>query len=99
MPRDQDQATCPHCGALLSPFKIPQGSAAAVSGWDEPVHWACFDDDCSYYREGWDWMWEQFEVKASYRYRIRSLDRAGSKGKPLAVWSPTALRDLIIDED
>jgi hypothetical protein len=66
------------------------------SGWDDPVQLACFNDDCSYYREGWEWMWQTYEVRASYRYRL--VDAATGTASPLAVWSPTALRNLILDD-
>jgi hypothetical protein len=83
--------TCPHCGVQLRPFRMPDGG-----GWDLEPQWACFNDDCPYYREGWDWMWEQYRAKASYRYRV--ADPATGRSSPLAVWSPTAIRDLILED-
>jgi hypothetical protein len=91
MSEARDNLTCPHCGERLRPFAVPDGGA-----WNQPVHWACFNDDCSYYREGWHWMWEQYRAKASYRYRV--LDPSGEHHSPLGVWSPTAIRDLIIED-
>jgi hypothetical protein len=41
-------------------------------------------------------MEERFGVRASYRYRV---DPATGKEFPLAVWSPTALRDRILGND
>ncbi len=67
------------------------------AGWDERIQWACFNDDCPYYREGWDWMWQQYEVKASYRYRVANPE--SGYASPLAVWSETALRDRIVEDD
>jgi hypothetical protein len=84
-----DAARCPHCGGGLSAFTIPDGTA-----YDEPYHLACFNDDCSYFKEGWEWMFEQYEVKTSYRYRLNPRTRTAS---PLPVWSPSAIRDFIID--
>ncbi len=81
---------CPHCGAALRSFALPDNT-----GWEEPVHWACFNDACGYFRRGWVWMFERYGVKASYRYRV---DPATDKESPLAVWSPTALRDRILGE-
>lgn len=89
-------ATCPHCGSALSPLRIPDNAAMGTGGWEEPVHWVCFNDDCSYFREGWDWMMEQYEVRASYRYRVTDPALAGRRGNPIAVWSETALRDFIV---
>jgi hypothetical protein len=83
---------CPHCGAPLRAFKMPE-----EGGWQEPCHWACFNNDCPHYREGWEWMWEQYAVKASYRYRV--VDPETGRSSPLAVWSENALVDRIVDEE
>lgn len=82
--------SCPHCSSRLRPFVMP-----AEGGWGEAVHYACFNNDCSYYVEGWAWMREQYEAKASYRYRV---DPETGVASPLAVWSETAILDRIIDE-
>jgi len=98
MSAKSDELTCLHCGTVLSRLEIPLSAAMGTGGWDGPNHWVCFNDDCRYYREGWDWMFERYEVRASYRYRLTSTAQAGKPGKPIAVWSPTALRDMIADE-
>jgi len=82
---------CPHCGATLKPIELPDNT-----GWDGQYHYVCFNDECSYYKEGWDWMFERYEVKASYRYRI---DPDSGTASPIAVWSPTALLDRIAEDD
>ena len=64
--------------------------------WEEPHHLVCFNDECSYYREGWAWMEEKFGAKASYRYRI--IDAERGTAKPLAAWSDEAHRDRIIGD-
>jgi hypothetical protein len=86
-----EKLRCPHCGEPLREFAMPE-----ASGWDGPNHWACFNNECSYYREGWDWMWNQYEVKVSYRYRI--VDPSTGVTSPLAVWSDEALRDCIVGD-
>jgi hypothetical protein len=88
MPR---QPTCPHCNGLLQPFTLPE-----QGGWDTQFHVACFNDECPYYSRGWDWMQERYGVRSSYRYRI---DPKSGQASPLAVWSPQALRDRIIDAE
>ena len=55
------------------------------------------DSRCPYYRDGWKWMEERYAARASYRYRV--MDAAGAVASPLAVWSDTACRDLIIEEE
>jgi hypothetical protein len=88
----QDTLRCPHCNTELSVIALPQGS-----GWEESPQRVCFNDDCSYYREGWDWIWEKYSAKASYRYRL--LDPETGIASPLAVWSDTAIRDRIIKNE
>ncbi|MBI5524816.1 MAG: hypothetical protein HY897_00625 [Deltaproteobacteria bacterium] len=80
--------TCPHCGSELLAFELPE-----AGGWDVRHHLACFNDDCSYFRRGWEWMMSRYSRKASYRYRI---DPSSGHESPLAVWSETALRDRIV---
>ncbi len=82
---------CPHCNERLRAFRVPE-----LSTYEEAVHWACFNDDCCYYRDGWKWMQERYAAQASYRYRV--MDAAGTCASPLAVWSDDAVRDLIIEE-
>ena len=91
MVKARDELRCPHCGAALCAMAVPDST-----GWDTPHHWVCFNDDCSYYREGWDWMWEKYRTRASYRYRVVDPEHGGST--PLAVWSPDAMRDRISEE-
>lgn len=83
---------CPHCGARLQAFELPDDT-----GWDADVQFACFNDDCSYYREGWSWMWDNYRIKASYRYRVVTPEKGTTS--PLGVWSETALRDRIVADD
>jgi hypothetical protein len=82
---------CPHCQQPLSPFQLPDNT-----GWQTDFHVACFNDECSYYRKGWEWMEQRYGVKTSYRFR---LDPATGKAMPLAVWSPQALRDRLLDAE
>lgn len=91
MLNERQHRQCPHCGEPLRPFALPDNT-----GWEALVHRACFNDDCGYFRRGWDWMEERYGVRASYRYRV---DPATGKDSPLAVWSPTALRDRILADD
>jgi hypothetical protein len=83
--------TCPHCDGLLLPFELPE-----AGGWDTPFHMACFNDDCPYYSRGWQRMEERYGVNSSYRYR---LDPATGRASSIAVWSPEALRDRIMDAE
>jgi len=88
---DGQSRACPHCGAPLEPFALPENG-----GWNTPYQWACFNDTCPYFVRGWEWMMERYSVKASYRYR---MDPDTWKDSPLPVWSPTALRDRILSAE
>ena len=90
-PGARKKQTCPHCGAVLQVFEMPE-----AGGWDRLYHLACFNNDCPYYRRGWDWMMSQYNVKVSYRYR---LDPASGCASPIAVWSETALVNRIVAKD
>ncbi|MEW6071566.1 MAG: hypothetical protein AB1726_03090 [Planctomycetota bacterium] len=83
---------CPHCGACLDRITLPDGS-----GWEGQFHLVCFNDDCPYFKEGWSWMWEQYKIHASYRYRI--LNPRTGYASPLPVWSETAIRDRIVKDE
>ena len=82
---------CPHCGQPLAPFRLPDDG-----GWDGTFQHACFNDECAYFVRGWVWMEEHYGVRSSYRYR---LDPATGQASPIPVWSRTALRDRIIEDD
>ena len=90
-PENDRVPECPHCGKPLRRFTLPDNT-----GWHEPYQWACFNDDCPYYRDGWEWMWTQYRVRSSYRYRITDVE--SGRASPLAVWSPQALKDRILDD-
>ena len=86
----KDNYTCPYCGAELQKWKSP-----IESSWGDIIQYVCFNDECSYYVKGWDWMLAKFNVKASYRHRFNP--ETGEKG-PLPVWSKDALKNQVINE-
>ena len=81
---------CRHCGAPLKKWLVPDGAT-----WVEDFFYVCFNDACPYYREGWDWMKQQYGQHASYRYAV-----SPTTGAPLMipVWSDAATREMIVDE-
>jgi hypothetical protein len=91
MPDTSAAPSCPHCGAPLRAFQLPENT-----GWDSQIHFACFNDDCPYYRRGWTWMLERYGVRSSYRYRV---DPDTGSESPLPVWSEDAIKDRILDAE
>jgi hypothetical protein len=82
---------CPHCGSRLKKWE-----ASPESSWGAGFQLVCFNNDCPYYVRGWKHMKDNFQQKASYRYRYNPQnDEEG----PLPVWSPDALRDGIVEEE
>ncbi len=83
--------TCPHCGSHLKKWRVP-----AESSWSEEFFFVCFNDDCSYYRKGWEWMKEQYNQKASYRFTVNPTTGMSSM---IPVWSDAATREMIVEEE
>jgi len=82
--------TCPHCESRLSKWRVPEEST-----WTEEFFWVCFNDDCPYYKQGWDWMKQHYGQHASYRYAISPAKGASSM---IPVWSETATREMIVED-
>ncbi len=80
---------CPHCNSKLQAFELPD-----EGGWEGDFQLACFNDECPYYVRGWQHIEEKYNAHASYRYRV---DPTTGTASPLAVWSPTAIKDRIIE--
>ncbi len=83
--------TCPHCDSRLKKWRVPVDAS-----WSEEFFYACFNDECSYYKGGWDWMKESFGQKASYRYAINPTTGVAL---PLPVWSDSATREMIVEDE
>jgi hypothetical protein len=88
---NERQTTCPHCGVRLKKWQVPDGAS-----WSAEHFYVCFNDECSYYIEGWRWMEEEYKQKASYRYAYNPGQDATLM---IPVWSDTATREMIIEED
>ena len=85
----ETRPTCRHCETRLSKWLVPDGAS-----WDEEFFFVCFNDDCSYYQNGWSWMLQEYSREASYRYMINPTTGGES---PLPVWSDMATRDNIVE--
>jgi hypothetical protein len=82
--------TCPHCESGLKKWRVPEDAT-----WDEEFFFVCFNDECSYYKEGWAWMKEQYNQHTSNRYAVNPTTGASF---PLPVWSASATREMIVDD-
>ncbi len=81
---------CPYCNEELLKWANPDGTS-----WGEGFQLVCFNNECSYYKNGWKHMRDKYAATVSYRFRFDPA--TGSKG-PLPVWSDDALRHLIINK-
>jgi SAM-dependent methyltransferase len=86
----KDKPACPHCGITMECMKTPYEST-----WGGEIHFVCFNDECSYYLNSWSALEEQGIENAGYRCR---MDPRGQCG-PIAVWSDSALRNLIVQKE
>lgn len=85
-----DPPECKHCGRKMSKWAVPEQTT-----WDIDFNYVCFNDECSYFVKGWDWMQEKYQAHASYRYCV---DPASGHARPLPVWSADALKNGIITD-
>lgn len=83
-----NEPRCPECNEPLAKWENPD-----LNSWSGEYQFVCFNDECPYFTRGWNWMREQFNVNASYRYRFNP--ETGERG-PLPVWSKEALRTSIL---
>ena len=82
---------CPYCNEPLVRWATPMESS-----WGGQIHLVCYNDDCRYFKDGWDHMWTNYEAKTSYRFKFDPF--TGQKG-PLPVWSAEAMRQWIVTGD
>ncbi|MFP4368790.1 MAG: hypothetical protein ACLFR2_04350 [Candidatus Kapaibacterium sp.] len=84
-----DNITCKHCGSELKKVSLPVDSDFGVE-----YLMVCFNDECEYYKRGWNWMGENYNVRASYRYKYNTF--TGEDG-PLPVFSPHTFKTAIVE--
>ncbi|MEW6267615.1 MAG: ogr/Delta-like zinc finger family protein [Thermodesulfobacteriota bacterium] len=86
----EDKTICPHCGQKMKKFKAPDSTT-----WGETCWYVCYNDDCGYYKRGWDHMWNTMKVKCSYRHRY---DPDTNSCGPMPVYSPTMGLECVVEE-
>jgi hypothetical protein len=87
----ETSSTCPHCGSRLKKWLVPEDSS-----WSEEFFLVCFNNDCPYYKRGWEWMKAQYSQTASYRYMFNPGTGTSSQ---IPVWSDEATREMIVEDD
>ncbi len=80
---------CPHCGQSLKKWLCPP-----ETDWDVEYMFVCFNDECPYFIQGWEWMKNKFNQHVSYRYMFNPFNKTSG---PLPVWSKDAMRNFITD--
>ena len=85
----EERPKCPLCGEAMLKWQPP-----AENTWSEPFQYVCFNDDCSYYVEVWDYMQKTRESNTSYRCRLNPRNNICD---PIHVWTKHDLRDGIIE--
>jgi hypothetical protein len=81
----EKEQVCPYCGEKMDPIRTPE-----LSSWGGEIHYVCFNDECTYYKNSWQVLDGQGIERTGYRCRV---DPRGVYG-PMAVWSSDALKNL-----
>jgi hypothetical protein len=63
----QKRPICPHCKEEMVIWECPPMTFSDGLGWGTPYLFACFNNDCPLYLEGWKDIYEEFGNIASYR--------------------------------
>lgn len=62
-----ERPVCPHCKQKMIIWECPPMTFSDGLGWGTPYLFACFNDDCPMYLEGWKHIYEDYGNIASYR--------------------------------
>lgn len=91
--------TCPHCK-----MEMEQMDSRHLD-WDSPFLWVCFNNNCLFFKKGWDHMMSNFGQLVSYRFMIHpatggagvipafSHDYLQNHGKPANPYMDEDARD------
>ena len=83
---------CPYCGEKMRKWAVPDNPFAQT--WDNDFMYICFNDACSYFVNGWDFMYRDGNRGVSYRLMYNpEKDRC----MPIPVPTRQALKEGILD--
>ena len=83
---------CPHCGSKMRKWLVPENPFAYT--WDNEFMYICFNDECSYYKRGWEFMSREGN-SGSYRLMYNPEKDTCN---PIPVPTANALKEGIIEE-
>ncbi len=95
MYRNDKAPQCRYCGTAMRKWHIPQTPFGGSTSWTSEYMYICFNDECPYFVNGWDWMWNNYHRYVSYRH---SLDPATGGTSPIPVSSYKSLKEGIVEE-
>ncbi len=81
---------CPHCDQQLDKCAVPD---SPFSEWPSEFQYVCFNDDCSYFLDGWEHSSAQ-RFPGSYRFMY---DPTLDSCFPVPVLNRMSLRDTIVE--
>lgn len=90
-----EKPTCPHCGKEMVIWECPPMTFSDGLGWGTPYLYVCFNDDCPLYLEGWENLYKNYAVSASYRC---ICDPSSRNMDCMPVFSRDGGRGCIVDE-
>ncbi len=83
---------CPYCGQVMRKCSVQD--SALFSDWDSEYLYICFNNECPYFVEGWDYMFYQGNGITSYRF---CFDPANGAAYPIPAKTYNAMRESIIE--
>ena len=92
-PKVKSTLNCPYCSARMKKWAVPQ---TPYTEWENEFMYVCFNDDCSYFRRGWEAMTRQGNIGFSYRLMYHPDKDAFL---PVPVPSFGALKESIVEDD
>lgn len=89
----KDTMCCPHCGDKLQKWLVPDNPFECT--WDNDFMYICFNDECSYYTRGWDFLRREGN-SGSYRLMYNPEKDTCN---PIPVPTAKALMEGIVDDN